>query len=70
MAIESINQTPFYSFRKDLALSNEVFQKQNKEYFKKALTEGMNISRGISSAGRAFGWQPKGQRFDPAMLHT
>jgi hypothetical protein len=30
----------------------------------------MTDSRGISSAGRAFGWQPKGQRFDPAMLHT
>jgi hypothetical protein len=24
---------------------------------------------GISSAGRALGWQPRGQRFDPAMLH-
>lgn len=26
------------------------------------------ISRGISSVGRAFGWQPKGQRFEPAIL--
>ncbi len=25
--------------------------------------------RGISSAGRVFGWQPKGQGFDPPMLH-
>ena len=26
--------------------------------------------RGISSVGRAFGWQPKGQRFEPAILHS
>src|SRR4051812_35727750 len=26
-------------------------------------------NRGISSVGRAFGWQPKGQRFEPAILH-
>lgn len=28
------------------------------------------IPRGISSAGRALRWQRRGQRFDPAMLHT
>ena len=25
--------------------------------------------RGISSVGRAFGWQPKGRRFEPCILH-
>ena len=25
--------------------------------------------RGISSVGRAFGWQPKGHRFEPGILH-
>ena len=26
-------------------------------------------TRGISSVGRASGWQPEGQRFEPAILH-
>ncbi len=26
-------------------------------------------ARGISSVGRAFGWQPKGQGFEPPILH-
>lgn len=26
--------------------------------------------RGISSVGRAFGWQPKGHRFEPGILHS
>ncbi len=26
-------------------------------------------TRGLSSAGRAFGWQPKGRRFEPDSLH-
>ena len=26
--------------------------------------------RGISSVGRASGWQPEGQRFEPAILHS
>gem|GEM_PF-3865981 len=27
------------------------------------------LDRGISSVGRATGWQPVGQRFEPAILH-
>ena len=30
----------------------------------------IRASRGRSSAGRAFGWHPKGQGFDPPRLHT
>ena len=30
--------------------------------------EGLR-QRGISSVGRAFGWQPKGHRFEPGILH-
>ncbi len=29
----------------------------------------MAVLRGISSVGRAFGWQPKGHRFEPGILH-
>ncbi len=28
------------------------------------------LHRGRSSAGRARGWQPRGQGFDPPRLHT
>ncbi len=29
----------------------------------------VKTQRGISSVGRAFGWQPKGHRFEPGILH-
>gem|GEM_PF-6865789 len=29
----------------------------------------LDLTRGISSVGRAFGWQPKGHRFEPGILH-
>ncbi len=31
---------------------------------------GKKLLRGISSVGRALAWHARGQRFDPAILHT
>jgi hypothetical protein len=55
-------------------LSREVDKKgllyDDKNLFRTSSNNTFALPRGISSVGRAFAWHARGQRFDPAILHS